>query len=178
MSWLKLPSHSAVSQQTRWGNNLAWMYFPPMICFLLGSVLQFGHANTSFVKIKGWQRPRGLMLLLKNRFVKLCTSEAISSERTNCNSVVWSSLCMFRCPESSQELQDHPARLAGVALSPLRPCLVNGTSWERSPWKVSASSSWWLCCRSSPLSWGFSVCQCHARDWEQGWDLSSGLCQT
>lgn len=35
--------------------------------------------------------------------------------------------------------------------------------------KMSTSSSCWLHCGSSPFSWGFSVCQCHAWDWEQGW---------
>lgn len=95
------------------------------------------------------------MSLLKNRFVKLCTSEAISSECTNYNSVVWSSLCMFQHPDSSQELQDHLPCLAGVVPPPLWPHLVISTSWESSPRKVSASASCWLHCGSSPLSWGF-----------------------
>lgn len=60
--------------------------------FVLGSVLQFGHTNCSFVKITGWQKPRGLTLLLKGRLVK---REAVGSEGTGGSSVVWSSLCAF-----------------------------------------------------------------------------------
>lgn len=77
--------------------------------------MQFGHTNSSFVKIKGWQKPRGLMLLLKSRLVKLCTTEAVGSEGS---SVVWSSPCTLLWPESSQELQHHPAPLAGVVPQP------------------------------------------------------------
>lgn len=72
----------------------------------MGSVLQFGHTNSSFVRIQGWQKPRGLTLVLKGRLVKLCTREAVGSGGTDGSSVVWSSPWTLWWPQSSQELQD------------------------------------------------------------------------
>lgn len=50
--------------------------------------------------------------------MKLCPGEAAGSGCTDGSSVLWSSPCTLWWPESSQELRDHPAPLAGVAPPP------------------------------------------------------------
>lgn len=129
MSWLKIPSHS-LQLLSKLVEKMILSKYIVTQRFVLGSVLQFGHTNSSFVKMTGWQKPRGLALLLKGRLVK---REAVGSEGTDGSSVVWSSLCTFWWPQSSQELQDHTAPLTGVAAPPH---LVTALLL-RPPWKCS-----------------------------------------
>lgn len=101
--------------------------------------------------------------------MKLCPGEAAGSGCTDGSSVLWSSPCTLWWPESSQELRDHPAPLAGVAPPPR---LLSLLCFREEP-LGGGCILLILAALSSLLSWGcLSV---PPRGLSVGWDRGSGL---